>query len=313
MKDNENEEIDIESLIDQLEAIDAGEGVEISGRVYRITSPVDSVGRPSTELVCKVNELVDEDYIGRLFGGGRYRVKYLIRNGEKTYKKNYLYTVSSEYDKFVQKPEPKKESPATTETGNFLNNFLNSLTAEKITAFGLAIKAVKEFFAPPPPPDYTQLIQAVLSQRGPSVSDSIVIKAMDSLQNQNKQITPPQPQKSLLEQMRELNEVKEMFKEELQEDSQDNEDGENMNLLLKTAMEYLPLLLQKNNGDFRKVGEQANENPLVKNLISNDPELAQVFLEKAKEKYGFENAAQLAEGFGYQIKNADGEGANNNV
>ena len=101
-----------------------------------------------------------------------------------------------------------------------------------------------------------------------------------------------------------IREIKEELGTANNEESDEEEEGETMNILLKTALEYLPQLLQKNNNNFQAVGVQAAENPLVKNLVANDPELAQTFFEKAREKYGLENAKKLALGFGFNLEDA---------
>lgn len=291
-----------------LEMLDAESGATISGRVYRITSPVEQAnGKLATELICKVDEPIDDDWIGMNFGPGRYRVRYRIKApgvscGED---RTFIYNVGPEYEKY-KKPSNTKPS-RDTETmvgsqsrGGFLENILSGLTPEKITAFGLGIKALKELFAPPPQPDYSKLFEIMAAQNrpvqtAPALSDTIVLSAMESLKQHNKQPT-------IFEQLRDLKRLKEELKEDIKEDENgENESGENMNLLIKTALEYLPSLLKQNNNNFKAVGAQAGEMPFVKNLVRSDPELAQVFFEKAREKYGIENAKNLAKGFGYNL------------
>ena len=132
------------------------------------------------------------------------------------------------------------------------------------------------------------------------MSDTIVLSAMESLKQQQKQ-------PSVLQQVRELKQIKEELGADLSngideddEDDEDEEDGETMKLI-KMALDYLPQLLKQNNNNFQAVGAQAAENPLVKNLVAEDSELAQTFFEKAREKYGLENAQKLALGFGYKL------------
>ena len=69
----------------------------------------------------------------------------------------------------------------------------------------------------------------------------------------------------------------------------------------------MPQLLQKNNTNFQATGAEAAENAYVKNLVANDPQLALTFFEKAKQKYGLENAQKLALGFGYNLQDAPQE------
>lgn len=308
--ENVDTKTDIDKVLDEFSELAENGGVTINGRIYRVLLSNDNVRQP-TEFVAKVDHFVDEDFVGRNFGSGKYKIRYIIKaDGKETVDKNVIFTVGKEYDKFVQKPSNNEtprgpEVAANTQTprGGFLENLLNGLTPEKITAYSLAVKTLKEFFAPPPPPpspDWAQIIALLTSKNNEpkqALSDTIVLSAMETLKQQNRQ-------PSILEQMRELKKIKEELGTANNEESDDEEEGETMNVLLKTALEYLPQLLQKNNNNFQAVGVQAAENPLVKNLVANDPELAQTFFEKAREKYGLENAQKLALGFGINFRDA---------
>lgn len=307
--ENVDTKTDIDKVLDEFSELAENGGVTINGRIYRVLLSNDNVRQP-TEFVAKVDRFVDEDFVGRNFGSGKYKIRYIIKaDGKETVDKNVIFTVGKEYDKFVQKPSNNEtprgpEVAANTQTprGGFLENLLNGLTPEKITAYSLAVKTLKEFFAPPPPPpspDWAQIIALLTSKNNEpkqALSDTIVLSAMETLKQQNRQ-------PSILEQMRELKKIKEELGTAKNEED-DDEEGETMNVLLKTALEYLPQLLQKNNNNFQAVGVQAAENPLVKNLVANDPELAQTFFEKAREKYGLENAQKLALGFGFNLQDA---------
>lgn len=309
--DAENVDVktDIDKVLDEFSELAENGGVTINGRIYRVLLSNDNVRQP-TEFVGKVDRFVDEDFVGKNYGSGKYKIRYIIKaDGKETVEKNFIFTVGKEYDKFIQKPSNNEtprgpEVAANTQTprGGFLENLLNGLTPEKITAYSLAVKTLKEFFAPPPPPpspDWAQIIALLTSKNNEpkqALSDTIVLSAMETLKQQNRQ-------PSILEQMRELKKIKEELGT-ANDEGNDEEEGETMNVLLKTALEYLPQLLQKNNNNFQAVGVQAAENPLVKNLVANDPELAQTFFEKAREKYGLENAKKLALGFGFNLEDA---------
>ena len=71
-----------------------------------------------------------------------------------------------------------------------------------------------------------------------------------------------------------------------------------MSYLLEKGLELLPVLLQKKNNDFRAVGAEARDNPLIKSVISSNPELTQKFFEQARATYGDAAVQQLAAGFG---------------
>src|SRR5574344_634382 len=72
---------------------------EIEGKVYRIIQP-DGAGRETRECVGKVFELVDDDYLGRKFGGGLYVVRYKITlSTGKIERRDKRYRISATYNK----------------------------------------------------------------------------------------------------------------------------------------------------------------------------------------------------------------------
>lgn len=282
---------------------------EVYGRIYRITSPVESVGRPASEFVGKVAERVDEDYIGRYFGPGRYKIDWRITKSDGTReKRNEIFNIGSEYAEIYAAEQAKKAKKAETIApapapaapsplgGLDLGGLLGGLTVEKITAIGTGLKLIKDFLAPPPTPpavDVAKLLEIFAANNRPQpVSDALLIQAMQSLQKTN---SPP----SLLQQMRELKEIKETLKDETAEET-DGEGGQ-MSFLIEQGLKYLPSILAANKQDFRATGEQARELPMIAGLIRNNPDLASEFINRAAEQYGRENAQQLAAGFGLQI------------
>jgi hypothetical protein len=279
----------LEEVLDQF-----GDGVEICGRVYRITTPTDSVGKPSREAVGKVDDIVDEDYIGRTFGSGSYLVKYSIKDSKQTVYKAVTMHIGREYDKFRQQPQAVQAEPAPTVHGLDLGGILGGLTVEKITVIGGLVKAVKDFLAPPPPAvDMTELLKVMIANNShQSVSDAVIIKAMDGMQKQN---TPP----SIAQQVAEFKALKEAFTEDVVDSE---EKGDTMNWILEKAFDVLPNLLQKKNNDYQAVGREVRDNPLVKSIINSDPDLTKKFFERAVENYGIDAANQLAAGFGYQVQ-----------
>ena len=313
--ENVDSKTDIDKVLDEFSELAENGGVTINGRIYRVLLSNDNVRQP-TEFVGKVDRFVDEDFVGKNYGSGKYKIRYIIKaDGKETVEKNFIFTVGKEYDKFIQKPSnnetprgPEVALNTQTPRGGFLENLLNGLTPEKITAYSLAVKTLKEFFAPPPPPpspDWAQIIALLTSKNNEpkqALSDTIVLSAMETLKQQNKQ-------PSVLDQLRELKKIKEeLGTTNNEENNEENEEeGGTMSVILKTALEYLQQSLLKNNNNFQAVGVQAAEIPLVKNLVANDPELAQTFFEKAREKYGLENAKKLALGFGFNLQDAANE------
>lgn len=269
-------------------------GVEIEGKIYRKTKPEDSIGRMSFEAIAKVCEKVDEDWIGRHFGSGNYFIKWTFRKGDRKELRQKHYSIGAEYDKFVKETAPAVSGSVPAVSGLDLGGLLGSLTVDKIAAIGSAIKLVKDIFAPPPQPapiDITKLLEIMVANNQKNTpSDAIVTACLSSLQK------PQQPQNSIAQQIADFNALKEIFKD----DSTNNAEGGEMSFLLDKALEYLPLLLQKNNNNFTAVGAEARQNPLVNSIITSNPELTQKFFQTAREQYGDAAVKELARGFGYE-------------
>lgn len=290
---NASEDYEKDFFDEVLQDFDDENGVEIEGKIYRKTKPEDSIGRMSFEAIAKVCEKVDEDWLGRHFGSGNYFIKWTFRKGDRKEIRQKHYSIGAEYDKFIKPAAPAMQTATATLSGLDLGGLLGSLTVDKIAAIGGAIKAIKEIFAPPPTvqPDFTKLLELIIANNQKNTpSDAIVTACLTSLQK-------PQPQQSSIsQQIADFNALKEIFKD----DSTNNAEGGEMSFLLEKALEYLPLLLQKKNNDFRAVGAEVRENPLVNSIITSNPELTQKFFQTAREQYGDEAVKQLARGFGYK-------------
>lgn len=280
------------------------DGVEVTGRIYRVTTALESVGRPGREFIGKVYELIDEEYIATNYGAGRYNVHYRMTVDGKRYERDNTYNIGKEYaaTKEVgtscrETAAPAPSAPAAVQAFD-LGGLLGGLTVEKVAAIGAAFKAIKDIFTPPPPPppqqiDVTKLLEIIAANNRPApISDAVLIQAMQSLQKQN-------AQPSLLQQVRELKEVKEALTDETAGDSYG--EGGNMNFLLEQAFKYLPALLTAKQNNFQAVGQEVKNNPMVAGLIRNNPDLATAFINRAAATYGEENARQLAAGFGLQL------------
>lgn len=292
---------DEESIREELKSLGAdGSGATVSGRIYRRLPPDNERGiAQPTEFCGPVDRFVDEDYVGKKFGPGHYKIRFIIKysNGVQE-TRDKLYDIGSEYARFA-KPEtpaptqvqgPTQNAPQVTPAG--LLGTITSIGPEKLAAWAMAFKTIKEIFAPPPPPpppDYLKLFELMNANRSPNISESVVIKAMENIQAQQRAASP-------LQQLKELRELKAMIKD----DEPENQNEGEMDTIIKMAMEYLPTLLNKNGGNYQAAGQQAAEFPMVKNLIRNDPGLAQKFFETAVKQYGQQNALQLAAGFGFQ-------------
>lgn len=295
--ENENEEQQQEFLEKFDEELN--DAPEVEGKVYRIIQP-DGAGRETRECVGKVFELVDDDYLGRKFGGGLYVVRYKITlSSGKIERREKRYRISSTYNKNPESTQTNGDSFA------MLSGILGGLSVEKIAVFSAAVEAMKKIFAPPPPPpqiDVVKLLDVLTRNQqaaAPSpVSDQIALKALE-------QMNKPPKVPTLAEQMKQFKEMQEMFNQtpqvvegEEEEGDEGEEEGDEMDFVIKQALKLFPALLEKNGGDYAKAGAAAAANPVVAGIINSDPELLEKFKAVAAQQYGAENAEALAKGFG---------------
>ena len=288
--------------IDELEAEieNTGEAYrELQARVYRVVTL--ETGNTLNEFCGKFFEFVDEQNIAQNFGAGKYIVSYTWKDKDGNRRSTTRRAnIAREFGapRINNAPERKTGLQATESAANGglnLGGLLGNLDAAKITAIVTAAKAIKEFLTPPPPPpqiDVVKLLEvmnAARAQNAPSVSDAIVLKAMEMQK-------PTAPQKSMLEQLNELKQAKELIK-----DSFDDEEngGDNMNTIIKMGLQMLPGLLAANNNNYQQAGAAAKQIPAVTSLLTNDPDIATDFINAVAAKYGDIAAEDLARGFGY--------------
>lgn len=296
---NENENEEQQEFLEKFDE-ELNDAPEVEGKVYRIIQP-DGAGRETRECVGKVFELVDDDYLGRKYGGGLYVVRYKITlSSGKIERRDKRYRISSTYNKNPESTQTNGDSFA------MLSGILGGLSVEKIAVFSAAVEAMKKIFAPPPPPpqiDVVKLLDVLTRNQqaaAPSpVSDQIALKALE-------QMNKPPKVPTLAEQMKQFKEMQEMFNQpaqvvegdEEEGDEGEEEEGDDMEYLIKKGLDLLPGLLKQNGGDYAKAGAAAAANPVVAGIIGSDPDLLKKFKEVAAEQYGVENAEALAKGFG---------------
>lgn len=294
---------DEETIREELKSLGAdGSGATISGRIYRRLPPDNERGiAQPTEFCGPVDRFVDEDYVGKKYGPGHYKVRFIVKFANGTQEtRDKLYDIGQEYAKYKTveptTPQQAQEPPANAPKSpvSFLSGFLGGMTAKELMEWGMAFKTIKEIFAPTPAPknepDYLKLFEMMNANKAPSISDAVVIKAMENMNAQTRAASPFQQMKELL-QMQEL----------LKKDEPENQNGgvDEMNIL-KTALEFLPSLLKANNNNYKAAGAQAAAFPMVRDMVRNNPDLAQEFFKTAVKQYGEQNALQLAAGFGFQ-------------
>ena len=288
------------SIAERLAQIIDPENDELFCRIYRQTGPAQ---KPIREFIERVDGiLVDDEYIAEKYGGGTYLVRYVYRENEVLKNTSGVFNISEEY-------RPKKSTGVVVERPqqkNPLASFLEGLNNEKVGSLIAAVEGVRKIFAPPPPPvDFTHLMEVIIANKQQSVGDAVLIEALKGAQR-----TPPQPV-NLLEQVRQLQEVKQLIKDEpkqiAEDDEEDNEKGGPMNILIKTALGMLPAFLAQNNNNFEATGAQFKDNAYIKNLLAKSPDLASDFVEAARQEYGDEKAQELARGFGLNVQYVEQE------
>lgn len=273
------------SVIERLADLMESTGADCISRIYK--EDMRKGGGPR-EFIERVDSFVEEDYLAETYGPGRYVIRYEYkRNGERK-KTTIPFAISGDY-----RPKNGAAVPmSATVQKDTVSAFLSNLNAEKVAGIMAAIQGIKAIFAPPPPPvDLTELLKAVAAPRTLPVSDAVLIKAMDM------QRPLPPPQLSLLEQVKQVNQIKELLGAE-----NESAGGDSMDTVIKIGLSMLPALLQKNGGNYQATGAAARENPMIRGLIENDPELMGKFCEAAANRYGEQAARELADGFGYTFE-----------
>lgn len=275
---------------------------ELSARVYRVVTLEG--GNTMNEFCGKFFEFVDEQRIATDFGAGKYTIVYNWKDKDgKRRSTTRRANIAREFGapRVVNTPDEKKPVQAAESAQNGGVNFgglLGGLDAAKITAIVTAAKAIKEFLTPPPPPpppqiDVVKLLEvmnAARSNSAPSVSDAIVLKAMEMQK-------PATPQKNLFEQLEDLKKAKDIIRDSFEGEEENG--GDNMKTIIKTGLQMLPMLLAANGNNYQAAGAAAKNIPMVTNLLSTDSELATDFINAVAAKYGDTAAEQLADGFGY--------------
>lgn len=277
------------SIAEKLAQIIDPENDELFCRIYKQSGNRNAPTREFIERVDGV--LVDEEYIAENYGGGCYFVRYVFKENGVTRNTSGVFTISETY-------RAKRGAPAQEQQPkNMLAGLLENLTAEKVGGIVAAIEAVRKVFAPPV--DLTKLMEAALTNRQQSVSDAVLLEAM-------KGIKQPQQPRNLLEEVRQLQEVKALIKDEPgtveDDDEEDNEKGGEMNGIIPMAIEMLSTFLKTNNQNYEAAGAHFKNNSVVNNLLAKDPSLREQFIAAAREEYGDEKTQELARGFGLNVQ-----------
>ena len=275
-----------ETLAERLEALCLDDGAELHARIYRVQKAANGKGRV---FVGALDDYADEEYIAEQYGGGTYLICYTWKENGRTQRTTTQMTIAEEYGREKAAPVENKSL--------FSRIFGDGFSSDDLAAGIGLLKTVRDLIAPPQPQiDIPALITALNSNKGPSVSDSVMIAAMDSLKAQSNK-------NSISQQIQDLKALKELTGDSSGVLGGDDEEegADNMDFLIKTGLKLLPDLLQAKNGNFQAAGEEARKNATINALLLENHDLAQKFFEAAAAKYGDAAAKQLAEGFGFNI------------
>jgi hypothetical protein len=278
-----------ETIAERLQALSLDDGADLHARIYRVQKAANGKGRV---FVGALDDYVDEEYIAEEYGGGTYLILYTWKENGRTMRTSSQMSIAEDYG---QRAAPIQENKSILS-----RIFGSGFSKDDMTSLCGILKEARELFAPPPPQqiDIPALINALNANKGPSVSDSVMIAAMDSLKAQN-------TKNSISQQIQDLKALKELTGDSsgvLGGDEEEEEGADhNMDIIIKTGMSLLQGLLQKNNDNYQAAGEEARKNATVNALLLENNDLAQKFFDAAAAKYGDAAAKQLAEGFGFNI------------
>lgn len=277
---------------EKIETLSQDSGAHMKARIYRVE-------KPSNKKVYVGNfegGYVYEEHVAENYGGGSYWVFYTWTN-TKTGKMERSSTTMTIADDIGR---PREIAPAAPSSP--LNNFLNNFTADKVAVVVAAIEGIKKIFSPQI--DFTKMFEIMATPRSPSVSDAVMVKMLEGIQQNN----APKGRASISEQLQDLRNLKELAGEIVTPKSDNDNGGDTMDMILKMGLPMLANLVKTNGGNMKAAGESVRGNPYVDGLIAGNPAVARKFFEAVAEQYGDEAAKQLADGYGYDVSRAQVEG-----
>lgn len=133
----------------------------------------------------------------------------------------------------------------------------------------------------------------------PGLSDQIVIESIKSMRQpasaQAAALPPPSPREMMREQLdflRDLQEVREVTQ------PKDEKEAGPMQFLIEKALEILPSILEKHNGNETAAAQALKQQNFFVRSMLQKPDVQKSFYRAAVENYGPESAARWARGFG---------------
>lgn len=133
---------------------------------------------------------------------------------------------------------------------------------------------------------------------GPGLSDQIVIESIKTMRQPAAQpaaLPPPSPREMMREQMDFFRELQDA--QIIQQPKEDKDQGP-MQFLIEKALEILPSILEKHNGNETAAAQALKQQNFFVRSMLQKPDVQKSFYRAAVENYGPESAARWARGFG---------------
>lgn len=262
--------------------------IKARGEIQGVTSRIYAITNKGREFVGKYEDIAEDDFLAEKYGPGKYMVFYIYRDKEgRRVQTSENFNISELY-RGTRDNVPARAANAHDGT---LGGFLENITAEKVAGIMAAVQGLKAIFAPPPPPvDMTELIKALAAPRQ-NIGDAVLIKALEGVNR-----PAPAPAPSILDQIKQINEVKEILGA-----SEGAGGNDTMNMLVNAGLKMLPAILAQHGGNYQQAGAAVRDNPLISGMIEKDPELLGEFCAAVRDKYGAQAAKDLAAGYGYDF------------
>lgn len=276
---------------EKIETLSQDAGTHMKARIYRVE-------KPSNKKVYVGNYeggFVYEEHVAENYGGGAFWIFYTWTNPKtgKMERSSSSMTISDDIGR------PREIAPAAPSSP--LNNFLNNITADKVAAAVAMIEGIKKIFSPQI--DFTKMFEIMATPRTPSVSDAVMVKILEGIQ-QNGRVE----RATFHQQLEDLKNLKDLAGEFSPRASAKEKGDDTMDMIFKMGLPMLANLVKINGGNMKAAGESVRGNAYVDGLIANNPAVAKEFFKAVAEQYGDIAAKQLADGYGYDISRAQVEG-----
>ena len=283
----------LESHLQTITEIRELDSEEITGYFYRETTGV------KPETLPQVEGVLTDDEVGRRFGPGRYKAIYRIYFEDGTYvSKQIRYRIAKEFAKLHleycrengEQYFGNLETKGQNQDG--LMSMLSGGKAQELIALAAGIKSL--FSAPPPPPPQ-------------SMSDAVMVAMIQNMK--------PQQQPNAIEQMKSQLDLFSCFRDTMSPpapalpppvQTQEKE----MSFLekaIETGLQFLPDLLQKNNGDIAKAANAAKAESSKLRALLKIPSVHRPAYQALCRQYGQNSADQWAIGLGLDPSKLRGE------